>query len=206
MTKKTTLMICLLATVLLSKAQSNKAENLGLISELTFIKQTSENLAISIINDTLIKEEEKIKVINHYNNLKVISDQVILQLMTDCRRKNNLRYFKKLDKLLVKKTINEIGNSDLNSDKLNGYVKNLTKINEVYNKLININLAPKTNKSNIPFAEFTGAITLITTTIKDIRADNEKKVEKITSILNEVRISPIQNLNKVKTEEENKKD
>jgi hypothetical protein len=206
MTKKTTLMICLLATVLLSKAQSNKAENLGLISELTFIKQTSENLAISIINDTLIKEEEKIKVINHYNNLKVISDQVILQLMTDCRRKNNLRYFKKLDKLLVKKTINEIGNSDLNSDKLNGYVKNLTKINEVYNKLININLDSTIDASNFTFAEFTGAITLITTTIKDIRADNEKKVEKITSILNEVRISPIQNLNKVKTEEENKKD
>lgn len=201
MTKKTTLMICLLATVLLSKAQNNKAENLGLISELTFIKQTSENLAISIINDTLIKEEEKIKVINHYNNLKVISDQVILQLMTDCRRKNNLKYFKKLDKLLLAKTIDQISNTDLNCVKLNGYIKNLTKINEVYNKLININRNP-----SLPIAEFTGAITLITSTIKDIRADNEKIVEKITSILNEVRISPIQNLNKVKTEEESKKD
>nr|MBK9651827.1 hypothetical protein [Bacteroidota bacterium] len=121
------ILICLLASISIVQAQDSKAENLGLVSELVFIKLTSENLAIRIVNDTLIKEEDKIKFVNLYNDVKIISDQVILQLMTDSRRKNSLRYFKKIDNLLVAKTITQIEESDLSKMKLNGYIKNLKK-------------------------------------------------------------------------------
>nr|MBK9651826.1 hypothetical protein [Bacteroidota bacterium] len=37
--------------------------------------------------------------------------------------------------------------------------------------------------------EWTGVLSFVTATIKDIRESKEKKVEKITTILNEVRLS-----------------
>jgi hypothetical protein len=213
------ILICLLASISIVQAQDSKAENLGLVSELVFIKLTSENLAIRIVNDTLIKEEDKIKFANLYNDVKVISDQVILQLMTDSRRKNSLRYFKKIDNLLVNKNINQIEESDLSKMKLKGYIKNLKKINSVYNKLMAFKTSDKPNENpllnmslkgffpaTMSVEELTGVLSFVTATIKDIRESKEKKVEKITSILNEVRLTSLQDLAKGKTKEPEKKE
>lgn len=213
------ILICLLASISIVQAQDSKAENLGLVSELVFIKLTSENLAIRIVNDTLIKEEDKIKFVNLYNDVKIISDQVILQLMTDSRRKNNLGYFKKIDNLLAEKTITQIEESDLSKMKLKGYIKNLKKINLVYSKLMAFKTSDKPNESpllnislkgffpaTMTVEELTGVLSFVTATIKDIRESKEKKVEKITIILNEVRLSSLQDLAKGKTKEAEKKE
>ena len=213
------ILICLLASISIVQAQDSKAENLGLVSELVFIKLTSENLAIRIVNDTLIKEEDKIKFVNLYNDVKIISDQVILQLMTDSRRKNSLGYFKKIDNLLVEKTITQIEESDLSKMKLKGYIKNLKKINLVYSKLMAFKTSDKPNESpllnislkgffpaTMTVEELTGVLSFVTATIKDIRESKEKKVEKITIILNEVRLSSLQDLAKGKTKEAEKKE
>lgn len=212
-------MTCLFANISFAQTQDSKAENLGLSSELVFIKLTSENLAIRIVNDTLIKEDDKIKFVNLYNDLKVISDQVILQLITDCRRKNNLRYFKKIDNLLVDKNVTQIEESDLGDSKLKGYIKNLKKIHLVYNKLMAFKTSDKPNDNPLlnmslkgffpPAAsveELTGVLSFVTATIKDIRESKEKKVEKITTILNDVRLSSLQDLAKGKTKETEKKE
>lgn len=213
------LLTYLFSGISFTQAQDFKAENLGLISELVFIKLTSENLATRIVNDTLIKEEDKIKFVNLYNEVKVISDQVILQLMSDCRRKNNLKYFKKIDNLLVEKSITQIEESDLRKTKLKGYVKNLKKINSVYNKLIAFKTSEKPNENPLlnmslkvffpattTVEELTGVLSFVTATIKDIRENKEKKVEKITTMLNEVRLSSLQDLAKGTTKEAEKKE
>lgn len=213
------ILFCLLTSISIVQAQDSKAEKLGLISELVFIKLTSENLAIRIVNDTLIKEDDKIKFVNLYNDIKVISDQVILQLITDSRRKNCLKYFNKIDNLLVDKNITQIEESDLSKMKLKGYINNLKKINAVYNKLMAFKTSDKPNENPLlnmslkgffPIAmsveDITGVLSLVTSTIKDIRESKEKKVEKITTILNEVRLLSLQDLVKGKTKEPDKKE
>jgi len=204
--------------------QSKKADNLGLVSEIAFIKMTSENLAIRVLNDTSVSEVDKVILANYYTDVKIITDQVLLQLIADSRSKNNVKYYKKLDKLIVKKTVNEISESDLKRPKLQGYIKALKKLESSFSQIQNYKITETPDidplselnlKGFFPTSasveELTGALTLVTSTIKDIREGKEKKVEKITSVLNELRLSSIQDLTnnsskeeKSKKEEENK--
>jgi len=216
---KIIIVLCLLANITFAQNTDNKAENLGIVSELVYLKLTSENLAIRIVNDTLISEQDKIKFVNLYNDTKVITDQIIVQLISDCRRKNRLKYLRKLDKLFVSKTISQVEESDFKNDKLKGYVKNLKKANIVYFKLIAFKTTDKPNENPLlniglkgffPAAmsmeELTGVLSFITGTIKDIRESKEKKVEKLTNILNDLRLSPLQDLAKGEKKEAEKKD
>ena len=58
--------------------------------------------------------------------------------------------------------------------------------------------------STISFEEITNVLSFVTSTIKDIRETKEKKVEKITTILNEVRLISLQDIAKGKTDESEK--
>ena len=205
------ILITLLAKTSFAQDQDSKAENLGLISEFVFIKLTSENLAIRIVNDDLITEKDKIRFVNLYNDTKVITDQVILQLIADSRRNNNLRYFKEIDKLLLNTNITDIKESELTNKKLKGYIKNLNKINSVYTKLKTFATSDKPNESPLQnmslkgfstmttsIPDLTGVLNFVTATVKDIRESKEKKVEKISTMLNEVRLSSLKDLVKDK--------
>jgi len=204
-------LVILLAKTSFAQDQDSKAENLGLISELVFIKLTSENLAIRIVNDDLIKEKDKIRFVNLYNNTKIITDQFILQLIADSRRKNSLGYFKKIDKLLIEASIMNIKDSEITDRKLKGYIKNLIKINSVYTKLRTFETSDKPNENPLQnmslkgffqmtttIPELTGALSFVTATVKDIRESKEKKVEKISTMLNEVLLSSLEDLVKDK--------
>ncbi|MFW9973272.1 MAG: hypothetical protein ACFFDF_24015 [Candidatus Odinarchaeota archaeon] len=195
----------------------NKAENLGLMSELIYIKITSENYAIRIINDTLIKQVDKIKFVNLYNDTKAITDQIIVQLIADSRRKNSLRFVRKLDNLLVKKNINQISEIDFHNKKLKGYVKNIKKSAITYSQLMDFKITDDSTKnplnilgikgffpSAISGEELTGMLSFVTATIKDVKESKEKKVEKLTEILDNLRLSPLQDLAKSEKKDDEK--
>lgn len=80
-----------------SDAQDNKLPNLGLVGELSYYKQTAENHAIRIFNDKRLSDESKSALLTRYNDLRVISDQLILQLISDMHKKKRINYFKNLD-------------------------------------------------------------------------------------------------------------
>lgn len=206
------ILMSLLSNISIAQNQDSKAENLGLISELVFIKLTSENLAIRIINDNQITEKDKINFVNLYNSLKVITDQIILQLIVDCRQRNSINYFKKIDNILSIKIISDLDELDLDKQKLKGYIKNLKKLNAAYKRLSVFKTSDKPNedplqnlslrgfsldKASLP--DLTGVLSFVTATIKDIKESKEKKVEKIATMLNEVRLSNLEVLVKAKT-------
>lgn len=210
---------CLSANAVFGQITNVKAENLGLISELVFVKLTSENYAIRTVNDTSISNLDKIRFVNLYNDTKVISDQIIVQLISDCKRRNSIKYFKKLDALFLSKTITQISESDFKNPKLKGYCNNLKKMNSVYSRLIAFKTSSKPTKNllnNLSLNGFfvekasveegIGVLSFITSAIKDIKESKEKKVEKLTSILNELRLVSLQDLAKgEKKEGENEK-
>jgi hypothetical protein len=211
-------LVLFFAKTTFAQNQNYKAENLGLISELIFIKLASENLSVRVLTDNQIKETDKIRFVNLYNDTKIITDQVILQLIANCRQTNSLKYFKELDNLLLTKDINQIDETQLSNLKLKKYVKNLKNINIVSTKLINFKTSDKLTenvsqnasisgfiKTNITIPELTGVLSFVTATIKDIRENKEKKVEKIMSMLNDVRLSRLEDLIKDKTGGTNQK-
>lgn len=209
----------LFSTTLVFGQITSKAENLGLVSELVYMKLISENEAIRIMNDSMISTNEKIIFVKHYNNTKVIIDQVLIQLIADCKKKNSIKYFRKLDDLLVEKTIGEINEIDLNNQKGKSYIKNLKRIKMNFDELILKSVAiprvpivvsqqeffgflPATPSTE----ELVGVLSFITSTIKNIKDRKEKKVEKITQILDELRLKPLQELVKKEKKEEKKEE
>jgi hypothetical protein len=187
----------------LSQSVDNKAENLGLISELVYIKLSSEDVAIRLSHDTITGQTEKNKYINYYNEIKIITDQIIIQLITDCRLNNSISYYKKIDQLLVRKTIDQSGENDVKNPKLKGYVKNLKRVSLINSQLNDYNPQKRPGlKFAFPSISSLGDIKaildFITATIKDISENKAKRVEKLVDILNSLRLKSSQELLKDK--------
>ena len=92
--KLITISLLLLFSVVNSAISQERLEKLGLISELVYLKNSTENTAIRILKDSTIQESTKIKFIDSYNTLKTMSDQWILQLIADMSRKKARRNLK----------------------------------------------------------------------------------------------------------------
>lgn len=211
--KKIIQLFCFSALPFVSQAQvhSAKAEYMGLVSELVYIKQSSENLAQNILNDPNSSPMLKSEVTEQYNNVKTVSDQFILQLIADSKRKNSLCYFHTLDKKLVCQNMRQLKKEYYDertyycSAKIEAYVYNLIKLNKLHHKLLNHegDMSYYSGETKgMPALD--NVMNLFSTTIKDVRESRAEKVEKLSVMLDGLRLCPVQNLIKPaekKTEE-----
>ena len=74
-----------------------RPRNLGLLSELVYVKNLSEIYMIAIMTDSSQREEVKQKAMLDYNDLRIQYDQIILSLEKDMYLKNNFKEFTCLD-------------------------------------------------------------------------------------------------------------
>jgi hypothetical protein len=204
--KKITLLTSLLLSTLFLTGEENvappKVEKLGLISELVYLKMNTEHFAIRITNDSIIADTTKMSFVKQYNTAKTLLDQILLQLIADCRGKNSLKYYKKLDKQFSKKKFADINPDDFKKRKLKSYLVNLKIVSAYFTRLNSFKIEDEVElismegflPAAITAAEITGAMSFITSTIKDARESRQKKVEKITEMLNELRLNPVQQL------------
>lgn len=189
------------------------AQYLGLVSELTHIKMYSENLALSLLNDSNNSDEFKSRVVESYNELRMLDDQFILQLTADSRTKKGLCAYRKLDKMLTCKSIAEIKKEyydkdhHYHSEKLESYVWNLIMLNKAHNKFAKLK---EEAYSKGYMACYTGsegnkkADVMMYAAVNDISSNRERKVERVTMMLEDLRLCPVQKL--IKKEKVVKKD
>jgi hypothetical protein len=203
------LFISLLCVMCISvaTAQPPKAEYLGVIAELSFIKNSSENLARRVINDTSISDRDKINFVILYNDLKAISDQIISQIIADSRRKNHLKNYKLIDDLFCFYKISEMNGIMTTNAKVKTYLMHFTSINFLHTQLLDFRSASNPNEKISLTANLSGlfeyhhsqvsdnnAVTLSTQTILTRRAVREIRVSNVTRLLESTKLSPIQDL------------
>lgn len=206
---KTTLVFLFGLTITYSYSQStlNKVKKLGIVSELVYIKYSSENYATRILNDSTIPENFKKQFVNIYQQTKTTSDQILIQLISDIKRKNSIRFFKKLDRLFLKKEYSEITIQDFRNKKMKSYIAALQSLYTTHNNLLDFQTSQMTSKelidslslkgffpSSASLEEITGVLSFVTSTVKEIRETKEKKVEKISTILESLRLEVLKSL------------
>jgi len=180
----------------------NKLTKLGLVSELAYIKMSAENHLSEFIDSSSIIASEKKELLKKYLELRTAYDQIILQLISDNNKKNHIKYFKKTDRVFYRKSIEEIDEGNYRK-KVRRYISALKSANRLYKEFINF--IPKDNpKEKSTAQDALGAFTFVSSTIKDIREARSKKVEAINLLLNDLRLSPIQELGKPKEDKEKK--
>lgn len=185
-----------------SNAQ-NQFPKLGIIAELAYIKYSSENYLWSVINKSPTKpdNESEVKALNNqkaeaikkYLNVKMAYDQILLQLATHLKQKNNLRVYKKLDDELTIHTMSEIS-TNLNDKESNKYASALKNAYNLYKSLIPQEPLVLTSFADVGLSDITGIITLGIDTIKDARDFRAKKVELICNILDSLRLTNVESL------------
>ncbi|MBC8045415.1 MAG: hypothetical protein H7Y00_01325 [Fimbriimonadaceae bacterium] len=135
--KKSILLICLFFIIIQGIAQSedNKLNNLGLVGELTFYKQSAENHAIRIFNDKVLSDEQKSILLTKYNRVRVLNDQLILQLVSDLLKKKRTSYFKDIDAYFY------YGKKQ-NNKKVKMFITNWSIYTEAYHDMISFPAKP----------------------------------------------------------------
>ena len=200
------LILCLSANAIFS-------QNAGLAGELVYIKQTSEAKAIDVINSPQITDDSKADFIKLYNEVKAQMARLTMQMIADCARNNDLRSFKRIDDLLLNTNIAALGNTNLGTPKLNSYVAMLKKIHDAHEALMNFKPTPKSREELATRGFLSGLGTIegaldvfgtIQGILKDFRESREKKIDKITTMLKEFQLVPLQDLEKTKAKKDEK--
>lgn len=200
-----------------SQSSLDTVRKLGIISELVFMKYSSENYATRILNDSTISDNYKKQFVNLYQQTKITSDQVLIQLISDLKRKNSIRYFKKLDKLFTEKEFSEISTQDFIAQKLKRYTVALQILHTKHTNLLAFHPQEMKLKdleeslsiegfipTTASLEELTGVLSFVTSTVKEIRETKEKKVEKISTVIESMRLEGLKNLIKQDKPEDNK--
>jgi len=115
-------------------AQNERLQHLGLISELVYIKYSSEAIANTAF-DSLKLNLVDTTLISLYYTTRIMVDQMVLQLEADMKVNNSIRYYKQLDKLLTKNILSDL-DMDQGNGKIISYKIGLFQINQAYNNLL----------------------------------------------------------------------
>jgi|GEM_PF-2302414 len=190
-----------------SNLHSQKIERLGLISELSYMKANAEQLALRVLNSDELIESDIIRFTNEYNQLKNSLDQAILQLSADMKRKNSIKYYRRIDKFLFQYEINDITPTEVRPMKVCRYLGAIKNSDAQFQKLMSFKISgddehdPKellSMKGFLPaaasLAELTAIASLINESIYKAAERREKKVEQISKLLNEQRLKDVQQL------------
>ena len=194
---KTKLLLLLLLISLNSIGQEiPDGKKLGLVAHLTYVKTISEaKMTILIKDEKYIREPKKaFKFNSDYTLLKLLTDQLINQLSADLIDKNKLKLYRSLNKYLK--------NQKPVPEKFSQYQVLLEQIDGQLEAL----LMRDYKDGGIQSAELITAIVGIITEIREIttsaRDFREKKIQSISGIIKELKLSPIAELIKPKEKED----
>jgi hypothetical protein len=177
-----------------SLSQTIKLDNLGLISDLVYIKDNSENLFSLIANDSCMNSIDKGKLLPKYINVKTQVDQFVFQLNADIRTNGCLKLYKRINKDIIRKKA-----SDRNP-RTDNYIKQFHTIESSFADLVStaiaIKRAKKSEKALNPdlMDSFTGIAGLVHGVIKDMKEAHIAKMDKITEVLALTRLCPVREL------------
>lgn len=186
-----------------------KAERMGLIAELAYIKTVSEGKAMEILNDSCIDKRYMAGFFDAYNETKVLVDQFVLQLITDCAKNCQIGVYVELDNMLKDYTIEEIRvRYDYNYDdfrdiydyEVGNYLLTLKKIHRSFKRMkgmarnLKSRSMPDCQSSYVYMMPYDNHL-LATGNIKDLKLRGRKKVDKLAGILDELRLCSLQHLN-----------
>ena len=161
------------------------ARKMGFVAYLTQLKTISEVQMRELINNPQYTlQTEKAKDINlNYNLLKINVDVLINQLCADLSEKNSLRIYKLINTNIKK---------DFKLPKRYSYyedcLKNIKKLSS------SLAFKDYSSKSGASLADWASVGTLIQDLIKMSTENNQKKVDKITTIFNQLRLKDITEL------------
>jgi hypothetical protein len=203
-----------------SASISNQHSKLGFISQLVFNKGAAEQTMIAMINDTAfydhtpyhkITDDEKKKLQANakemdrlYNNIRLKTDQLLLQLSADMIRKNGKRPYKLIDNSFKSKG-NTTGLSAENEYRkiLDAIDKDISAFYAIYHNF-------KNPGAGAPFKALLSVDNILSMTeqawtiIASARDAREKKVAGITGMLDKLRLNAISDLGASEEKEEKK--
>jgi hypothetical protein len=158
--------------------------------------------ALSEINSSMIE------LLDEYAKVKSYSDQAILQLITDIGAKNRLCKYKEVNK--VYKSGSNSGSTNVYVAKLNAAESELTTLkSKTIKQTKSAPLAQKSIYKNFsaiadPTLALDAVAGVVLETIKFISESNSTKVDRVTKVLDALRLSAAQDL--LKASEETKDD
>jgi hypothetical protein len=157
------------------------SKNLGLVGYLTHVKNMAEYKIATLAANPLYKTSlNKAASFNaSYNMVKLSTDKLINQLSADLYAKNNLKFYKKINKYLK-------GTSKDLPENLKVYK---TLIDEIDGQLIALEIKTYASTQGGPGVEEIVAIaTLGNDIVAGARDFREKKIQSITGLLKEIRL------------------
>jgi len=183
-------------------AQQNKLEKMGLISELVYIKYSSEAIVCHYY-DTVPHSTANNSLLFLYNTTRIMVDQMLLQLKADMNENNSVRFYKKLDKLLTENALSSLDASQ-STGKMKAYINGILKISAIRDSLLSKYPLDMSDKNKIPdksiFASTTsdvaGIWTAINATIKQNEDSKATKVTAISTLLDSLRLTSVKELTK----------
>lgn len=180
--------------------------SLGLAYELAQIKVESERILQLALLKEPVKADAVTKhmavetdVVKQYMAVKASFDPILTQLMADLQLRNRLGLYRKLDEAVKSST--NLGNlPGTGSGVAQSYSGALKDAYKKYTDLI----STETNEYRVNLVEPSDIIsgaTLLFDVIKDIRDARTKKVEKIVALLESLRLSPVDGIDKTDNKE-----
>ena len=164
----------------------------GLTAELVRLKETSEAYAGKIMESDKFSKAQKEACLAKYRYLKMVSDQFIIQLITDLTIKNKPQIFKKLNAFFYDNAVLEP--SGLDVSKADAKIKNYV---EEYNRVFIASLqfySCTSGTQNLTTPDPLDIITTVQGVIKDISEAKASKIEKLAKILDSLRLSSTNDL------------
>lgn len=136
--------LCMLPFLGQARHNDYRGAYLGLMGELSYIKESSESCAMAILNSPNTDASLKSETIDAYNNVKQVGAQLTAQISADARSKNSLRDYQRLDQMLTCHSIAKVRRDFHNphhyyrSAKLEAYVYNLLLLEKAHAALMRL--------------------------------------------------------------------
>lgn len=196
MKSKILLLITSVLTLNMAQAQTengyDQIKGLGLVAYLAEVKTLSEAKMEAVLNHlTYLTDKAKVKEANAaYTHLRMYVDQLVLQVIADCKRKNNICLYRKLDNHFKKDA----------TVKNEAYKKLLEKIDSKYTDIEKFSFEADSVALTASVEEITGAAEMVWGIIESARDFREKKVAGLAEILDTLRLKSINELKKKEKE------
>lgn len=209
------LLILLLTQPAIFYAQDDSAvqlPNLGITGLLVYYKTTTENHAVRVFNDPQLPLSVKSELIIKYNCLRVGSEQLIMQLISDMLRKKRLYYFKDLDAYFLE-------GKKGNNKHVKKFIENFEQVKILYNDVmsypnqqladsliaeyrerniedisIDENEISTTQNAKLNPLDPLGSAGSLFTIYQNIKSNNLRKTNNIVEILNTLRLRDVSEL------------
>jgi predicted site-specific integrase-resolvase len=175
-------------------SQKSISKDLGLVSKLVYYKDKAENIFSIVINDTIGSKVEREQLLANYLTLKTKIDQFVFQLNADLKSKGKLKLYKKLNESVVE------GQVISSNTRVNSFLEKLGEVEAAFNDvkaswviIKKIHTDDKSLATDV-IGSITGIVGCVYGIYKDVRDANMAKVDKVATILDVMRLSPVKDL------------